>query len=171
MAQARMLKAESESVRSTTITPRQPVEAGDANPTHPPAGSSPHTVHPNQHDDNAPTWPPKNDPRSPAPNPNPHPTRTTGSPHYAASHAPPYGQHQPHQPHDTTHETPYPRAPYSTGRHPHDGTPVHPHHPQYHVARQIEAPKSSRRVVHHFAGSAGFKGVGLGDVVGVSPHD
>ena len=44
-------------------------------------------------------------------------------------------------------------------------------HPQYHVARQIEAPKRSRRIVHHFAGSADFKGVGLGDVVGVSPHD
>ena len=44
-------------------------------------------------------------------------------------------------------------------------------HPQYHVARQIEAPKGSRGVVHHFAGSADFKGVGLDSVLGVSPHD
>ena len=44
-------------------------------------------------------------------------------------------------------------------------------HPQYHVARQIEAPKRSRRVVHHFAGSADFKNVGLNSVLGVSPHD
>ena len=44
-------------------------------------------------------------------------------------------------------------------------------HPHYHVAKQIEAPVKPRRVVHHFAGSADFKGVGLGDVLGVSPHD
>ena len=44
-------------------------------------------------------------------------------------------------------------------------------HPHYHVAKRIEAPKEPRRVVHHFAGAADFKGVGLDSVLGVSPHD
>jgi hypothetical protein len=44
-------------------------------------------------------------------------------------------------------------------------------HPQYHVARQIEASQRPRRVVHHFAGSSDFRNDSLSSVLGVSPQD
>ena len=41
-------------------------------------------------------------------------------------------------------------------------------HPHYHVAKQIEAPKGPRRVVHHFAGAEDYR-AGAGELSDILP--